>query len=155
VQIHIETRVQENASVLCKEVKFCVFYIKFHTSFEFTVYPEETFLVFKGDSCDYLLLIFCLYFDFHHYVSFHYSGQNVDSNNTYGGGGGSGGGGGGGQTEEVVENEQPPKVVLSTTTAVLPRLRDFHNLLLDPPHVSSADLNSRSDTVSVNSVNRV
>lgn len=56
------------------------------------------------------------------------STPNTDSNNTYGGGGGqderSGGHG---------ENEQPPKVVLNTTAAILPRLKDFHNLLLDPP----------------------
>ncbi|KAJ9574671.1 hypothetical protein L9F63_008203, partial [Diploptera punctata] len=45
---------------------------------------------------------------------------------------------GNGQIEEVStgENEQPSKVVLSTTAAILPRLRDFHNLLLDPPHKS-------------------
>jgi hypothetical protein len=27
-------------------------------------------------------------------------------------------------------------VVLSTAAVILPRLKDFHNLLLDPPHVS-------------------
>lgn len=57
------------------------------------------------------------------------STPNADSNNIYGGGvdqdersGGSG------------ENEQPPKVVFSTTATILPHLKDFHNLLLDPPH---------------------
>ncbi|XP_069705190.1 serine/threonine-protein phosphatase 6 regulatory subunit 3 isoform X2 [Periplaneta americana] len=63
---------------------------------------------------------------------------SADSSNIYGGGGvGVGGGGGGGQGEEIAgsaENEQPSKVVLSTASAVLPRLKDFHNLLLDPPH---------------------
>lgn len=57
------------------------------------------------------------------------SGLNADPNNTYGGGGGQGEENGGNN-----ENEQPPKVVLSTTTVILPRLKDFHNLLLDPPH---------------------
>jgi hypothetical protein len=69
-----------------------------------------------------------------------YSTPNTDSNNTYGGGGG------GGQDERSGghgENEQPPKVVLNTTAAILPRLKDFHNLLLDPPQVSAC-LNSWS-----------
>lgn len=55
--------------------------------------------------------------------------------NTYGNGTGSTSSNG--QVVEEVsngENEQPPTVVLSTTAAILPRLRDFHNLLLDPPH---------------------
>ncbi|XP_067001625.1 serine/threonine-protein phosphatase 6 regulatory subunit 3 isoform X2 [Anabrus simplex] len=43
--------------------------------------------------------------------------------------------GGGGQGEETGpgENELPPRVVLSTAGAILPRLKDFHSLLLDPP----------------------
>jgi hypothetical protein len=76
-----------------------------------------------------------------------YSTPNTDSNNTYGGGGG------GGQDERSGghgENEQPPKVVLNTTAAILPRLKDFHNLLLDPPQVSVCLDSASSFHVSIN-----
>jgi len=74
-----------------------------------------------------------------------YSTPNSDSNNTYGGGGGQDE-----RSEGHGENEQPPKVVLNTTAAVLPRLKDFHNLLLDPPQVSACLNSGNVFHVSVN-----
>nr|CAD7441326.1 unnamed protein product [Timema bartmani] len=41
---------------------------------------------------------------------------------------------GSGQSDDTSgENEHPAQVVLHTTMAILPRLKDFHQLLLDPP----------------------
>ena len=53
------------------------------------------------------------------------------------------------QVEDVNsgENEQPPKVVLTTAAAILPRLKDFHSLLLDPPPVSILILTLRNNAV--------
>jgi hypothetical protein len=41
-------------------------------------------------------------------------------------------------------------VVLNTTAAILPRLKDFHNLLLDPPQVSMCLDSGSSFHVSIN-----
>ncbi|XP_049763166.1 serine/threonine-protein phosphatase 6 regulatory subunit 3 isoform X1 [Schistocerca cancellata] len=35
------------------------------------------------------------------------------------------------------DSERTSKVILSTTNTIIPRLKDFHNLLLDPPHKPS------------------
>lgn len=34
------------------------------------------------------------------------------------------------------QSEHPSKVVINTGNAIIPRLKDFHGLLIDPPYVS-------------------